>query len=190
VAKIWDMKSLKALNEGEKKQLLSDAYDLGFRYERDYHGCSQASLGALQELFGISEPMVFKAACGFAGGFGGSNRETCGALSGSCLFFSMLYGRTRDRIEDPERQRFVAYNACSALRNKFLQEWGSATCREIMMERMRMMGKGRRWFSILVPEELEEFVKLGGHSEAAPDVVGKACRWVAELIVEKEKATS
>ena len=190
MAKVWDLASLKNLSEDEKNQLLNDAYDLGFRYERDYHGCSQAAFGALQELFGVSEPLVFKAACGFAGGFGGSNREICGALSGSGLFLSMLYGRTRDKIDDAERRRFVAYNACSEIRNKYLEEWGSATCREIMMEQMHRMGKGRRWFSILVPEEFEEFVKLGGHSEVAPDVVGKACRWTAELIIEKEKAAS
>lgn len=186
MARVWDIREFKDLSENEKKQLLKDAYDLGFKYEHDYHGCSQAVFGALQELFGISEPMAFKAACGFAGGFGGSVRETYGALSGACLFYSMLYGRERDKIEDPERNRFIAYAGCLKLRNKYLEEWGSTTCREVMMEAMNRKGKGRRWFNFTVPEEFEEFIKVGGHTEVAPDVVGKACVWAAEAIIEKE----
>ena len=186
MAKVWDIKKLKDLSKGDKKQLLQDAYDLGFKYERDYHGCSQAAFGALQELFDISEPMAFKAACGLAGGFGATNQEMCGALTGGCMFYSMLYGRTRDKIEDPDRQRFTAYHGCTELRDKYFDEWGSATCKEVMMEQMHRMGKGRQWFKLTVPEEFEEFMKLGGHLEVAPDIVGKACMWTAEAILEKE----
>ena len=143
MAKVWDIRELGNLNEEEKKQLLKDAYELGFKYEHDYHGCAQAAFGALQELFGVSEPAAFKAATGLAAGFGGSVREICGSLSGSCLFYSMLYGRERGNIADPERQRFVAYAGCLKLREKLLKEWGSATCREIMMENMYRRGKGR-----------------------------------------------
>jgi C_GCAxxG_C_C family probable redox protein len=188
MAKVWEIKKLKALNQEEKKQMLQDAYDLGFKYEHDYHGCSQASFGALQELFGISEPMAFKAATGLAGGFGGSVEGMCGALSGCGMFYSMLYGRERDKIEDPNRVRAIAISGCNRLREKFLEEWGSATCREIMAEQMRRTGKGRQWFRLSVPEEFESFVKAGGHTESAPDVVGKACRWAVELIIEKETA--
>ena len=95
MARVWDIKKLKDLSEDEERQLLQDAYDLGFRYEHDYHGCSQAVFGALQELFGISEPMAFKAATGLAGGFGGSIQEIFGALNGACLFYSMLYSLHR-----------------------------------------------------------------------------------------------
>ena len=83
MARVWSVTKLKDLSEEEKKQLLKDAYELGFRYEHDYHGCSQAAFGALLELFGISEPVAFKAACGLAGGFGGSCQEICGGLSGA-----------------------------------------------------------------------------------------------------------
>ena len=187
MAKVWDMKKLKDLSDEEKKQLLQDAYDLGFMYERDYHGCPQAVFGALQELFGISEPMAFKAASGLAGGLGLSVRETCGALNGACLFYSMLYGRERDKIDDLEGKQFVAFAGCLKLRDKYLKEWNSATCREVMTEQMHRKGRGRRWFNIGVPEEREEFEKAGGHSDICPDVVGKACVWAAESILEKER---
>jgi len=186
VARVWDIKKLKDLSEEEKNQLPKDAYDLGFRYERDYHGCSQASFGALQELFGISEPMAFKAACGLAGGLGGSCQEICGGLSGGCLFYSMLYGRERDKFDDPDNYRFIAYTGCAKIRNKYLDEWGSTRCKEVMMEAMHRKGKGRQWFNLVAePEELEEFEKIGGHAVAA-DVVGKACMWAVEVILEKE----
>jgi len=51
-------------------ELLKSAYDTGFRYERDYHGCAQALVGALQEVLGIENPDVFKAASGLGGGIG------------------------------------------------------------------------------------------------------------------------
>jgi len=187
VRRVWDIKKLKELNEDKKKQFLQDAYDLGYAYERDYHGCSQAVFGALQELFGISEPMAFKAATGLAAGFGGSVREICGSLNGAGLFYSMLYGRERANISDPESKRFVAYAGCNKLRDKALKEWGSATCREIMMENMYRKGRGRRWFNIIAsPEEFKEFIEAGGHSDVCPEVSGKACMWTAELILERE----
>ena len=181
MAKVYDIKRLKDLNEEEKGQLLKDAYDLGFKYEHDYHGCSQSAFGALQELFGISNDIAFKAACGLAGGLGGSSLLTCGALSGSCMFLSMLYGRERDKIEDPEGYRFVAYNACNKVLEKYLQEWGTAECREIQKIKF-----GGRWFKINDPEQFKEFVSLGGNTIFGPDVVGKAVRWCAEVILERE----
>jgi hypothetical protein len=37
----------------DRQKLLDKAYEVGFQYERDYHGCAQAMVGALQEVLGI-----------------------------------------------------------------------------------------------------------------------------------------
>lgn len=181
MARVWDIKKLKDLNEGEKKQLLQDAYDLGFAYERDYHGCSQTAFGALQDLFGIRNDAAFKAVCGAAGGFGATGEMTCGALSGTCMFISMLYGRERDKFDDPDGYRFVAYSLCNKIYENFLKEWGSGICMVIQRKKM-----GGRWFRFLDPDQFKEFVAVGGHTKHAPDTVGKACMWAAEATLEKE----
>lgn len=181
MARVYDIKRLKDLSEEEKNQLLKDAYDLGFKYEHDYHGCSQAAFGALQELFGISNDIAFKAACGLAGGLGGSSLATCGGLTGSCMFLSMLYGRERDKIEDTEGHRFIAYNACNKVLEKYLHEWNTTECKEIQKIKL-----GGRWFKVIDPEQFKEFISLGAHTDICPDVVGKAVMWCVEMILEKE----
>lgn len=42
----------KAFASFNRKKLLDRAYDVAYRFERDYHGCSQATVGALQEVLG------------------------------------------------------------------------------------------------------------------------------------------
>lgn len=180
MAKVYDIKKLKSLSKAEEKQLLQDAYDMGFHYERDYHGCAQGAFGALQELFGISEPMAFKAASGLAGGLGLSAELTCGAVTGACMFLSMLYGRERDNIQDAEGKRLVAYKACRDLYGKVLQDWGSGLCKDIQT---KQLGK---WFKLSDPEEFKKFVDAGAHTKYCPDVVGRAVRQAVEIILEKE----
>ena len=46
---------------------LKKAYDLGFEYEKVYKGCSQCVLAAIQDLFGVRNDDVFRAASGLAG---------------------------------------------------------------------------------------------------------------------------
>ena len=178
---VYDISKLRNLSQEEQNQLLKDAYDLGFKYEHDYHGCSQSAFGALQELFGISSDIAFKAASGLAGGIGLSSQSACGGLTGSCMFLSMLYGRERDKIEDPDGSRFVAYHTCNKMLEKYLQGWGTFECGEIQKIKF-----GGRRFKLLDAEQFEEFISLGGHNNICPDVVGKAVMWCAEVILEKE----
>ena len=36
------------------------------------------------------------------------------------------------------------------------------------------------------PDEWDQFIEAGGHSEKCPMVVGKAARWAAEIILAEE----
>jgi len=185
MARVYDISKLRSLGKEEQNQLLKDAYDLGFKYERDYHGCSQSTFGALQELFGISSEIAFKSASGLAGGIGLSCEASCGGLIGSCMFLSMLYGRERSNIEDLDGSRFVAYHACSRMVERYLHEWHTTECGEI--QKAKFAG---RCFKLIDPEQFKEFIALGGHANICPDVVGKAVMWCVEVLLDESLSTS
>lgn len=185
MARVYDISKLRSLGKEKQNQLLKDAYDLGFKYERDYHGCSQAAFGALQELFGISSDAAFKAASGLAGGIGLSGEASCGGLIGSCMFLSMLCGRERSDIEDPDGKRSVAYHACNGMVERYLHEWDTTECGEI--QKAKFAG---RCFKLTDLEQFKEFLALGGHTDICPDVVGKAVMWCVEVLLDESLSTS
>jgi C_GCAxxG_C_C family probable redox protein len=163
-----------------KEEILKKAYELGFRYERDYHGCAQSVLLAVQEVFGMEDPAVFRSATGLSGGLGLSINGPCGALTGGIMALSQRYGRERSKIEDLEGIRFKAYELARKLCQRFLDEYGSFSCRDIQS---KIFGRA---YELADPKEFEKFVKAGGHSEKCPLVVGKAASWVAEIILAYE----
>jgi C_GCAxxG_C_C family probable redox protein len=71
-----------------------EAFERGFEFEKNYHGCAQCVIGALYEVFPeMRNEDVFRAASGLAGGVGLSTQGQCGALSGAVMVLSQLYGR-------------------------------------------------------------------------------------------------
>ncbi|GAI93992.1 unnamed protein product [marine sediment metagenome] len=163
-----------------KEEILKEAYERGFRYERNYAGCAQSFLLAIQETFGLEDPAVFRAASGFAGGMGLSIKGPCGALTGGIIALSQKYGRERSKIEDVERVRFKSYELARKLCQRFIDEYGSCVCQDIQR---KVFGRA---YNLSDPREFEEFEKAGGHEEKCPSVVGKAASWVAEIILEQE----
>jgi len=64
-------------------------------------------------------------------------------------------------------------------RDKYIQEYGSVLCRDIQT---RVFG---RPYYLADPEEFKKFEDAGGHGDkGCPEVVGKAARWMAEVILE------
>ena len=55
----------------DREDHIKKAYELGFRFERDYHGCAQSTIAAVQDTLGIRNDTVFQTASGIAGGGGG-----------------------------------------------------------------------------------------------------------------------
>ncbi|PUA31197.1 MAG: hypothetical protein B9J98_07300 [Candidatus Terraquivivens tikiterensis] len=103
----------------------------------EFSGCSQMTLKALQETFGIVDQNVFAAATPFAGGIA-RDGEVCGALLGALMFVGMLCGRRRlERTSESED-----YSRCMSLAVKvyedFKQEYGSVRCRDV---HLRLFGR-------------------------------------------------
>jgi C_GCAxxG_C_C family probable redox protein len=162
---------------------IKQAYDLGFKYEKKYYGCSQCVLLAIQDTFGLENEDVFKSASGLAAGIGLMG-SACGALTGGVMALSLKYGRDLQAFKagDPEGIRFNAYEKAKKLYKRFEDEYGSVICRDIQK---KIFGRS---FNLRNPQEFKEFEKAGAHVDKCPNVVGRAAQWVAEIMLEdKEK---
>jgi C_GCAxxG_C_C family probable redox protein len=154
------------------------AYQLGKEYEQNYKGCSQSVVAAIQDAFNIRNDDVFKAATGLAAGGGLCIDGSCGAYAGAIMVLSTLLGRERDDFADRAGVLFRNFDLIEKLREKVIQEYGSVLCRDIQT---KVFGRA---YCLADMDELEEFEKAGGHdARHCPEVVGKAARWAAELII-------
>jgi len=153
------------------------AYELGKKYEKEYRGCSQCIIAALQDVFDIRNDDIFKAGTGLAGGGGRAIDGSCGAYAGGIMMLSFLLGRERDKFDDPEGIRFRTGDLARKFHDRYIQEYGSVICRDIQTKIM-----GRPYY-IADPDEFEKFEKAGAHEVHCLEVVGKAARWMTELIL-------
>ncbi len=169
----------------DKDELLKKAYERGFEFEKQYHGCAQCAVGALYEVFpDLRNDHVFRAAGGLGGGVGLTCKGHCGALTGGVMVLSQLYGRELNEIADPARKRALAFRLGEKMARKFIEKYGTLICEQI---HEKVMG---RPFSLLDSADKQAFEEAGGHSTACPSVVGNGVRWAAELLMEQESFSS
>jgi len=164
------------------KKAPEKAYQLGKEYEMAYTGCSQCAMAALQDALGIRNDDLFKASTGLAGGGCGTIDGSCGAYVACIMVLGSLIGRERDEFDDVSKiaPDSRTYRLARKFRDKYIQEYGSVICRNIQTKIL-----GRPYY-ITDPDEWKKFEDVGGHGEkGCPEVVGKAARWMAELILEE-----
>ena len=172
-----------------EKELLEEVEKRAFKYSQEYKACSQCTLLPIQEVFDLTSDDVLKGATGFAGGIGRSG-SVCGALSGGVMALGLLYGRDGETMKHPDenvrsRRREEIEEKLGILikklRSKFEEDYGTIICDDI---ETKLFGRS---FDKWNPEDREEKGRLGGYEDKCPTVVGKAARWVAELILEEQK---
>ena len=171
----------------EQDALKKEARQRAARYENQYYGCSQATLLALQEVLGLEDEQVYKAASHFCGGLA-FGAKLCGALSAGLMILGMKYGRANVEEGLPALVKGIMPAHKFILR--FEQEFGTTVCAEIM-------GVGK------APETMSEevFRQLIGDVEAirrtheavkdkCAEVVGKTAEMVIEIIDETERESA
>jgi len=166
-------------SEAEVAELIQKAYDAGYRNEVEYRGCGQCLVGAIQDVLGLNDPSVFKAASGFAGGIGLMGDSACGGYAGGAMILSCFKGRTKDNFGDPERVRFKSFDLSRKLHDKFIKEFGTVNCHGIHMSTF-----GRPYY-LWDQDQMGKFDEAGGHSDKCPHVVGLAAKWVIEVLAEE-----
>jgi C_GCAxxG_C_C family probable redox protein len=160
-------------------ELAAKAYTLGKEYEKTYRGCGQCVIAALQDALRIRNDDIFKSATGLAGGTGLTGDSGCGAYIGAILVLSSLLGRERNNFSDPEGIRFKTHQLTRKFRERFIQEYGSVVCRDIQN---KILG---RYYYLPDPQEYEKFHNAGAHDVHCPEVVGKAAKWMTEILLEE-----
>ena len=117
-----------------REEILREVEEKAYANEKNFHGCSQSALAALQDVFDSRDDPVFRAASGLGGGVGLTAETCCGGLSGGCMFISQLCGRERDAdgsFGDKENFRFLAYKYCQLLAERFFEEYDACNCFEV-----------------------------------------------------------
>lgn len=163
----------------QKQELLEQAAQTGFEYEKIYRGCAQCTIAAVQDTLDLTNDAVFKAATGLAGGCGGTCDGVCGGLSGGIMMMSSCFGRSREGFDAENDQKQRASRMAKDLYQKFVETYGSAICKDIHGE---LFG---RTFDFGDAEDKQAFEDAGAHTDKCPSVVANASRWTAELILDE-----
>lgn len=154
--------------ERSKEAFKEQARKKAYEYELQFHGCSQAVVRTFQELLGLEDELVFKAAGPLCAGLGMS--RTCGALAGGVMVLGMKHGRAR--IEDGIEGLLPGLLGAQKLVSEFEKEFGTTSCSEIA--KVDWMDFGAMMKAISDPEFVERCAQ----------VTGKTAEMVAEIIDE------
>ncbi len=155
------------------------AFNLGFKYERDYHGCGQCALAGVLDTLNIREDLLFKATTTFAGGIGEATDSSCGGYIAVVLAIGSLLGDEETAFSGDREKKYKTASLARLLRERFLLKYGSVTCRDI---HGKIFG---RVFNLTADEDRKALVKMGAHIDKCTSVVGNASRWTVEILVEE-----
>ncbi|MFC1937125.1 C-GCAxxG-C-C family protein [Chloroflexota bacterium] len=166
-----------------RQELLDRVYELGNNYQTYSGSCSQSVVAALSDVIGFDDVLVKVATSSYAG----QARQclgTCGALVGGTMVLDYFTGRPKENMSAEERIQFNADMLTAAtevalqLYDRFFQEHKSTICTD-----MHRLFFGRTyWFPD--PDDAQKF-REAGNSEKCADVVGKAARWVLEILLDE-----
>jgi C_GCAxxG_C_C family probable redox protein len=136
--------------------------------------CSQSTLLALQDAFGLKDENLFKAAGGLTGGIGGMN-DACGSLLGASLMFGVVFGRGFNDLKNGDKLG-ESMAAVGKLYKWYEKEFGSATCRDICTKH-----GGGVFYDRHVPWQAELAKEAGVHEKCA-EMAQKTAAKAAEMI--------
>lgn len=169
--------------EKKKNEMIKEAYKQGFQGERDYRGCAQCAIAAIQDAFNIRNDFVYKAASGLAGGAGECTDGLCGGYSGGIMMMSLFFGRTRDEEASKKgrQDKYVSFRMAAELHDKFIEKYGTVICKEI---HKKIFGRS---FNLRDDGDKQLFRDAGAHEDddKCCAVVGDGASWATEIILKE-----
>jgi C_GCAxxG_C_C family probable redox protein len=163
----------------DRKQIIQKAYDLGFEYEKNYGGCAQCVMAAIQDATEIRNDYIFKAGSGLAGGAGLKLTGLCGGYSGSVMLMSAFFGRVRSKIDGDMEEKVSSLKMAAALNDKYVEKYGSVICRQVQK---KIFGRS---YDLWDPAEKQLFEEAGGHVDKCTTVVADAAGWATGFILDE-----
>lgn len=167
---------IRQMNNADRERLLSTIEQEAGDNEIKYWGCAQAVLDALQRHLGLGSKETFMAATALVGGIA-SNREACGALTGSVMAIGLAYGRARYEAGKigPEQAELIECNArARKFCDRFREKLGGLRCSEI---RAKLGFALQAEAPKLTSQTFKEHEKCG-------HVTATAARLAAEIVLE------
>ena len=159
-----------------EEEIIDNAYKLGVKYESECTGCAQTSIAAIFEALGIWSEDVFKAGSGLADGLGLTGNGSCGALVGSSMTISYLFGRERKDFEDILIP-FKSYELVKKLHDQYVELYGTCRCHDVQMS---LMG---RTYNLWDPEDIKEAFS-SGMMDHCSKVVGNTVKLAIKTILD------
>ncbi|MBN1333579.1 MAG: C_GCAxxG_C_C family protein [Synergistales bacterium] len=157
------------------REIIEAASEMATHNEAEYHLCSQGTLAALMQAFGIHNPDVLRSSTAFAGGCV-RRGDICGALAGALMFIGLLAGRDDLEMKD---QAMRGMDYMDKVYKLFEEKYGTVICREI---HQKLYGRIFDLTDEAQRDELHEI--MVDAEEGCPDVCGVAARFAAQVAIE------
>ena len=150
-----------------------------------YGGCSQAVLGALQEVFGIGDVESFRAGTILSAGVA-RRGETCGAIIGALMALGVARGRSQMSDKQAYSQAMDdAQDVVEAFKSGVERQFNLSTPLQSTMCPAIQTGIYGRSFRFTEPSERTAFNDAGGHGpNGCAAVCGIAAAAAARKILE------
>jgi hypothetical protein len=167
-----------------KKGKAAQAYDLAYKYEKEWKICSQCTIKSILDVYRIENKDIFKSLSGFGAGGAAEGDGMCGAYVAGMIFLGLKLGRDISDIDtDPTDPRGSKKNKVltpliKKLRDKFINKYTSIICHQI---HRKLYG---RPYYLLDRQELDKFDLAGGHDWGCTSVCGNSAKWTVEIYEE------
>lgn len=165
------------IKEWTRNEILDKAYELGYRYEIEMHGCAQSIVRVVIDLFEMEEN-VFKAASTTSGGIANGGTGPCGGFLGSVIALGYFFGRDLEHT-NIRGSKFKDRALVNKIREKYIETYGSIICWDVQKS---VFGRS---FNLRDEEEKIDFEEAGSHIDKCPSIIGKAARWLVEMLLDE-----
>jgi hypothetical protein len=117
---------------GAPEEFIQKAYELGFKYEKEYRGCARCTVAALQDAlpFVAKSEELFRGSTCLDGGATPTNMANCGAFTGSGMVIAYVCGSTRDEAGFYGDNK-LAHELIHKVHAHFVKEYGSVICADV-----------------------------------------------------------
>ena len=146
-----------------------EARERAYKYECEFHGCSQTVVRTFQELLDMEDDLLLKAAAPLCAGLGLG--KSCGALAAGVMVLGMVHGRSS--MEEGLGGLMKGFTLAQALVRRFEEEYGTTVCYEI---------SNVDWADM--QQVVQFFTTPAG--EKACEVSAKTAEMVADILIEAD----